>query len=161
MATIELQIILPGKFLRSAKVTTNANKRSPTATTTVWLDAGPLPTGVPPPNCTEGLYDMPTTNNSLHTNSCISNQQYGAAWQCLDQDYVPFLIAYQGAYRAPFISIGSLKPPWLISGFSYGPQVPFLNETFYPLTPSIDKDDPDAGGAMFVHALYNKLTVGK
>ena len=139
--------------------TTNANNRSPTATTTVWLDAGPLPTGVPRPDCTAGPYNMPTTNNSLHTNSCISNQEYGAAWQCLDEHYVPFVIEYQNGH--PFITIGSLYPPWEIQGFSYGAQVPFLNETFYPLTPSIDKDDPNAGGAMFVHALYNKLTVGK
>jgi hypothetical protein len=159
LATIELLIILPGNMLRSTSFTTNANNGSPTATTTVWLDAAPLPTGVPPPNCTPGPYNMPTTNNSLHTNSCISNQEYGAAWQCLDQDYVPFVIEYQGSY--PFITVGSLRPPWQIPGFSYGAQVPFMNVTFYPLTPSIDKDDPNAGGAMFVHALYNKLTVGK
>lgn len=159
MATIEPRIILPRKLLRSTIVTITANKHSPTATTTVWLDAAPLPTGVPPPNCTPGLYAMPTTNNSLHTNSCISNQQYGAAWQCVDQESVPFFIEYQSSH--PYINIGPVYPPWQTPGFSYGAQVPFFNGSFYPLTPQIDKDDPNAGGAMFFHALYNKLTVGK
>jgi hypothetical protein len=39
--------------------------------------------------------------------------------------------------------------------------MPDLNGSLLPLQPSIDKDNPSAGGAMYLDILFNKLTVGK
>lgn len=147
-----------GGVIGNDRASDTGTENGPTATTTVWLDAAPLPTGVPPPNCTPGSYNMPTTNISLNTSSCISNQRYANAWGCLQEEPVPFWIKYLGS--AAIIRLGKPGPGKTPGqGFNYGPQVPDLNNSFYPLTPSIDKDDPSAGGAMFVDVLYNKLTV--
>jgi hypothetical protein len=100
---------------------------------------------------------MPTSNQSVYTPSCILNQQYAAAWECLDEEPVPFWIEYKG--QKPFIKLGQPGPGR--TAFTYGAQLPNLNDSYFPLVPSIDKDDPNAGGAMFVALLYNKLTVGK
>lgn len=102
---------------------------------------------------------MPTWNNSLHNPSCILNQSYGNAWSCLQEEPVPFGIRYHNGN--PVIRLGQPGPGQTGQGFNYGAQVPNLNGSFYNLTPSIDKDNPSAGGAMFVDVLYNKLTVGK
>lgn len=101
---------------------------------------------------------MPTSNISLNTPLCIANQEYASAWECLYDEPVPFWIRYKD--HKPFISLGQ-DGPGNGQGFSYGAQKPDLNGSFYPLVPSIDKDDPSAGGAMFVALLYDKLTVGK
>jgi hypothetical protein len=76
----------------------------------------------------------------------------------LEEEPVPFWIQYHD--RKPFIKLGQ-DGPGKTQGFNYGAQVPDLNNSYFPLMPSIDKDDPTAGGVMFVALLYNKLTVGK
>lgn len=103
---------------------------------------------------------MPTQNISVDTPSCIKNSEYSDAWGCLQQEPVPFDINYK--HTNARIQIGAPGPGSPGRGaFNYGAQVPDLNGSYYPLTPALDKDDPNAGGVMFFSALYNKLTVGK
>jgi hypothetical protein len=103
---------------------------------------------------------MPTQNISVDTPSCIKNSEYSDAWSCLQQEPVPFDISYK--LDQARIQLGAPGPGSPGRGpFNYGAQVPDLNGSYHPLTPALDKDDPNAGGVMFFNVLYNKLTVGK
>lgn len=102
---------------------------------------------------------MPTTDISLDISSCILNEGDGDAWGCLQQEPVPFEIDHVGAES--IIKLGLPGPGKTGQSFDYGAQVPDLNGSHYPLSPSMDKDWPSYGSAMFFNVLYDKLTVGK
>lgn len=103
---------------------------------------------------------MPTENISLDTPSCIQNPAYSDAWGCLQGQPIPFEIRY--FHHAAQIQLGVPAPGTPNRGpFNYGAQIPDLNNSYFPLTPALDKDNRNAGGVMFFNMLYNKLTVGE
>jgi hypothetical protein len=123
---------------------------------TSWIDASPLPTASAIPTIPTGIYNVPTDQINLNSNSCIIDDELSAAWGCVVAgsfwvDVEPLGSFYQVSFQ-PF--------PVALT-FQYGPQPPNLGGVAQPLFPFMDKDASALGPAFFFYDLYDKLTIRK
>ena len=143
-----------------SELTSPRSFQAPVTTTTVFLDATPLPTTVPMPDtdvCPRGNYSVSIGGlGTLCSNSCVNSSVLADAWSCLQGGSLDIEVTEvpnggPGAMNVSFIDSGALRP-----NFTYGAQPPHISGA-HRLKPFGDKDD--GAPTLFFWTFYNKVTI--
>jgi hypothetical protein len=137
-------------------------KAASAATTTVWLDADPVTTGASTPTVPAGHYTIPI-NNIGQVEKCVTNQNMGYAWDCMDSASLGITVLKQDPEESggSDTSIQFDDYSTIPRLFRYGPQPPDFNGTKFDMMPVEDVDNRDYGVAMFFSHLFDKLVISK
>ena len=112
---------------------------SPSATTTVYLDA-PAPDS---DDCPAGNFSIGLTSDAdVNACECVKSSAYSAAWTCASSGVVNVQITPIGATQDghEMLNVSFLESAVLLPGFAYGAQPPVLPGSF-TLRPFGDKNN--------------------